>query len=56
MNISNGMNDQRNKETMQERERRALPFFVEFIKFATGFAAIIAVGLITLHAASAAIG
>lgn len=53
--VSNGMN-QKNNETLQEKERRALPFFVEFVKFATGFAAIIAVGLLSLHAASAAMG
>ncbi len=34
--------------------RRALPFFIEFVKFSTGFAVIIAVALFTLHAASAA--
>ena len=34
-------------------ERRALPFVVEFVKFATGFAAIIAVALVALHAAAA---
>jgi hypothetical protein len=48
--------NQKNNETLQEKERRALPFFVEFVKFATGFAAIIAVGLLSLHAASAAMG
>lgn len=37
-----------------ERERRILPFFVEFVKFATAFAAIIAAALLTLHVASAA--
>ena len=36
------------------RERRMLPFFIEFVKFATGFAVIIAAALFTLHAASAA--
>lgn len=36
--------------------RRALPFFIEFVKFATGFAAILAVALLTLHVASAALG
>jgi hypothetical protein len=38
----------------QDTERRMLPFFVEFVKFASGFAAIIAVALFTLHFASAA--
>jgi hypothetical protein len=47
------MNNPRNNNQIT-RERRALPFFVEFVKFATGFAAIIAVALLTLHVASAA--
>lgn len=47
------MNNQENK-VQTARERRALPFFVEFVKFATGFAAIIACALLTLHVASAA--
>ncbi|MEK7604449.1 MAG: hypothetical protein AAB442_01480 [Patescibacteria group bacterium] len=38
----------------QKIERRLLPYFVEFVKFASGFAAIIAVALLTLHIASAA--
>lgn len=38
----------------QATERRMLPFFVEFVKFATGFAVIVAVALVTLHIASAA--
>ncbi len=42
------MNNQKNKN------QKFLPFFVEFVKFATGFAAIIAVALFTLHVASAA--
>lgn len=49
------MNNQENK-TRNARERRALPFFIEFVKFSTGFAAIIAVALLTLHVASAAMG
>lgn len=40
----------------KEDERRMLPFFIEFVKFATGFAVIIAAALITLRAASAAMG
>jgi len=48
------MNDQPTKETLRDAERRALPFFVEFVKFSTGFAVIIATALIALHAASAA--
>lgn len=35
-------------------ERRMLPFFVEFVKFSTGFAVIIATSLIALNAAAAA--
>lgn len=50
--VSNGMNNQNN--TRRDTEKRMLPFFVEFVKFATGFAAIIAVALLTLHVASAA--
>lgn len=50
--VSNGMNDQKNNR--QDAERRMLPFFIEFVKFATGFAVIIAVALLTLHVASAA--
>ncbi len=38
-----------------ESERRILPFFVEFVKFSTGFAVLIAVALITLRFASAAV-
>lgn len=33
-----------------------LPFIVEFVKFASAFAVIIAVALLTLHVASAAMG
>jgi hypothetical protein len=39
-----------------DAERRMLPFVVEFVKFATGFAVIVAVALLTLHVASAAMG
>ncbi len=46
------MNQKNNAQ--RARERRMLPFFVEFVKFSTGFAAIIAVALLTLHVASAA--
>lgn len=42
------------KETLAERERRILPFVVEFVKFSTGFAVIVAAALFTLHLASAA--
>lgn len=47
------MNNLKN-ETRTERERRALPFFVEFVKFSTGFAVIIAVALFSLRIASTA--
>ena len=47
------MNNQKNNN-QQARERRALPFFIEFVKFATGFAAIIAVALLSLRIASSA--
>ena len=39
----------------QATERRMLPFFVEFVKFATGFAVIIAVALLALNVTAAAI-
>ncbi|MFA6502968.1 MAG: hypothetical protein WCT45_01790 [Candidatus Paceibacterota bacterium] len=48
------MNNQDTKESLAVRERRMLPFVVEFIKFATGFAVIIALALVALHVASAA--
>ena len=48
------MNNQKNK-VQNARARRALPFFVEFVKFSTGFAAIIAAALLSLHIASAAL-
>lgn len=41
------------KDKLIEKERRMLPFFIEFIKFSTGFAVIVAVALLTLHIASA---
>lgn len=47
------MNNQKNSDTY-ETERRALPFFVEFVKFSTAFAVIVAVALLALHVASAA--
>jgi len=33
----------------KETERRALPYFVEFVKFSTGFAVIVAAALLTLR-------
>jgi hypothetical protein len=47
------MNNQQNNNR-KDAERRMLPFLVEFVKFSTGFAVIIAVALLTLHIASAA--
>ena len=52
MGTSNGMNNPQNNR--RSAERRILPFFIEFVKFSTGFAALIAAALFTLHAASAA--
>lgn len=34
--------------------RSILPFLIEFVKFSSGFAALVAVGLFSLHIASAA--
>jgi hypothetical protein len=51
---SDPMNQSKDTGTLSANERRALPFFVEFVKFATGFAVIIATALIALHAAGAA--
>lgn len=48
------MNNLKNKESFVAKERRLLPFVVEFVKFATAFAVIIAIALLTLHIASAA--
>ena len=45
------MNNQKDKKVPAPK---LLPFFIEFVKFATAFAAIIAVALLTLHVASAA--
>jgi hypothetical protein len=48
------MSNQKNKETFIEKERRALPLVVEFVKFSAVFAVIIAIALLTLQVASAA--
>ncbi|MHB8660824.1 MAG: hypothetical protein ACYC75_02735 [Minisyncoccota bacterium] len=48
------MNNQKNNDR-RETERRMLPFFIEFVKFSTGFAVIIALALLALHVANAAI-
>ncbi len=45
-------NLQNNKQSA--RERRSLSFFIEFVKFTTGFAIIVAVALFMLNVASAA--
>ena len=55
-------NDSRLPAGRQDTERRntpsgaprRLPFFIEFVKFATGFAVIVAVALFMLNVASAA--
>jgi hypothetical protein len=49
------MNKPKNKESLSEKERRALPLIVEFVKFSAAFAVIIALALLALRAASAAI-
>ncbi len=38
----------------KNKERRILPFVVEFVKFSSVFAVIIAVALLTLHVATVA--
>lgn len=52
--VSNGMNNRETKESLRDRERRMLPFVVEFVKFSSGFAVLVAVALFTLHITSAA--
>ncbi|MEK7126343.1 MAG: hypothetical protein AAB835_02565 [Patescibacteria group bacterium] len=48
------MNNPRNNEQKRTDEKRILPLFIEFVKFTTGFAAIVAAALIALNIASAA--
>lgn len=54
------MNNQRNnlpagrQENRRDVERRLLPFVIEFVKFSTAFAVIVAAALLTLHVATAA--
>ena len=48
------MNSQQNNNR-RDAERRMLPFVVEFVKFVTGFAVIVAIALLALHFASAAL-
>jgi len=43
------------QNSRKEGERKALPYFVEFVKFSTGFAVIVAVALLMLRVASAAL-
>ncbi len=47
------MNNQKNNNR-RAAERRTLPFVIEFVKFLTAFAVIIAIALLALHVVSAA--
>lgn len=52
------MNNQKNNnsrlpDSRQDTERRILPFFIEFVKFTTGFAVIVAAALLMLNVATA---
>lgn len=47
------MNDLKNKDRNGSL-KRALPFVIEFVKFSTGFVAIVALALLTLRFAGAA--
>ena len=49
------MNNQENKESFRDKEKRALPFFFEFVKFSIIFAIIVMLALLALSAADAAI-
>lgn len=51
---SNGMNNPQTNDSLIARERRMLPFLIEFVKFSTGFVVIVAIALFALQAASAA--
>ena len=44
------------RDNRAEKERRMLPFFIEFVKFTTGFAVIVAVALLMLNVATVAVG
>jgi len=44
------------KDKNIDKERRMLPFFIEFVKFTTGFAVIVAVALLMLNVATVAVG
>ena len=50
------MRNSNNQESLQEREREALPFFAEFARFSGTFAVMIATGLLALHAAGTIAG
>lgn len=43
-----------NQQKREALERKALPFFVEFVKFATAFTLIIMFALLTLRVAATA--
>jgi len=49
------MNNQKNKESLRVKEKRMLPFAVEFVKFCSAFVVIIATALLTLRFAVAAL-
>ncbi len=44
------MKPQKNNESLIQKERRMLPFLIEFVKFSIGFTVLIAIGLFILHA------
>ncbi len=41
------------KDKFIEKERRMLPFFIEFVKFSVAFAVIVAAALLVLNIATA---
>ena len=43
------------KDKFIEKERRVLPFFIEFVKFTTGFVAIVAISLFLLNIVTSSI-
>lgn len=47
--------DQKGTSNSKGSGRSALPFLIEFVKFSTGFAALVAIGLFSLHIANAAL-
>lgn len=48
------MSNPKDNESLVDRWRQTLPFFVEFVKFSAAFSAIIAVALLALQTVSAA--